>query len=575
MRVEWERVSFAYPGRMPISSKGFSLRIEEGETVLLLGPSGSGKSTLALCLSGLIPHAIAGELVGNVRIDGADTRLKESGELAGMVGTVFQDPESYAVLNTVEDEVAFGLENIGVPSAEMEGRILDALSTTGLSAHRKVLVERLSGGQKQRLALASILAMKPGIIVLDEPTSNLDPAGTEDVFQTLRILKKSGRHTIVLIEHKLDDLTELVDRVAVLDEKGDLVICGKPETVFYEHADELERLGIWLPKAVELALRLRQAGIQVQDAPMSVKQLADALEHAARSGSAESIRSLVFDAAVAGDSSDPHTIASDNCPLLEIRPTGSPSHGGVWLKPIELQVRRGEFWAVLGENGAGKTMLARHLMGLMRVRQGVIYFEGRDCTSYSASELARKIGYVFQNPEHQFVTERVYDEIAFGLNGLGLSREESAVTVDRLLVRFGLSKYSDVHPYQLSHGQKRRLSVAVMLAVGQQLLILDEPTFGQDRRHAIELMDMLKELQRDGRTIVMITHDMPLVAEYAEYAAVLSEGELLSAGPVDQLFMDRKLLTEAGLRLPPAAELTRLLDERLSPERRFTVGGHK
>jgi len=202
-------------------------------------------------------------------------------------------------------------------------------------------------------------------------------------------------------------------------------------------------------------------------------------------------------------------------------------------------------------------------MGLSKVRPGMIFIDGRDSTTYPAHELARRIGYVFQNPEHQFVTERVWDEVAFGLKGLGLSQEEITLTVDRLLTRFGLSSYAQFHPFALSHGQKRRLSVAIMLAVGQELIILDEPTFGQDRHHAVELMDMLKELQREGRTILMISHDMALVAEYAEFVAVLSRGMLLSSGPVNRLFEDNELMAQAGLRLPPSIDLIRRLTAKL------------
>jgi len=566
MKVVWEQVSFTYPGQTPAGENAFSMGIKDGETILLLGPSGSGKSTLALCLCGIIPHAIAGELAGHVKINGVDTESIELGELAREVGMVFQDPESQAVMMMVEDEVAFGLENIRVPHDQMEERITQALDKVGLSAHRSLPIDRLSGGQKQRLALASVLAMEPHILVLDEPTSNLDSAGTEDVFRTLSGLKASGRHTIILIEHKLDNLMNLVDRVAVIDRKGNLVCSGPPEAIFYNWENELEELGVWVPKAVEWARKMRMWGVPIQGTPLSIEQLVDAVPSMAHiiSGVNAEDRFLEDHPSSTCMNRPANAELNHMSPLfLEIRPTGLLSFRTGWLQPLELKVRRGEFWAIVGENGAGKTTLARHIMGLSKVRPGMIFIDGRDSTTYPAHELARRIGYVFQNPEHQFVTERVWDEVAFGLKGLGLSQEEITLTVDRLLTRFGLSSYAQFHPFALSHGQKRRLSVAIMLAVGQELIILDEPTFGQDRHHAVELMDMLKELQREGRTILMISHDMALVAEYAEFVAVLSRGMLLSSGPVNRLFEDNELMAQAGLRLPPSIDLIRRLTAKL------------
>ncbi|ANY70571.1 hypothetical protein BBD42_05155 [Paenibacillus sp. BIHB 4019] len=569
--MEYERASFVYPGHSPSGESGFDLQIMDGETVLLLGPSGSGKSTLALCLSGLIPHAIAGELSGHIRINGVDTQLTEPGQLAETVGTVFQDPEAQAIMMTVEDEVAFGLENLGVAPEEMEERITEALRQTGLSTKRLMEIDNLSGGQKQRLALASVLAMKPSILVLDEPTSNLDPVGTDDIFQILRELKATRRHTILIIEHKLDELVDIVDRVVVIDDHGQLVCSAAPELVFYDWAEELNRLGIWMPKAVELAKCWQGSLSLLNSRPLTTEQLEKAVLATIKRGLAKpndfTGHPLFFNGNNTAEG-QPAAISQNNREqqlLLEIRPIQSPSLRATCLKPLELQVHKGEFWAIVGENGAGKTTLARHLMGLSPVRAGTVFLDGRDCTSYSARELASKIGYVFQNPEHQFVTERVQDEVAFGLLELGMTSLGIAVVVEQLLSRFGLSKYADIHPFRLSHGQKRRLSVAVMLAASQELLILDEPTFGQDRRYAAELMEMLKELQRSGRTILMITHDMSLVAEYAEFAAVLSQGSIHYSGPVMELFSNKDTLAPFGLKLPPAV----VLEQRLAKQ----IGG--
>ncbi|WP_240343769.1 ATP-binding cassette domain-containing protein [Paenibacillus sp. SYP-B3998] len=337
--IEMDNFSFAYPGNHSTQAKGISLEIKESETVLLLGPSGSGKSTLALCLCGLIPHVVAGKMSGVVRINGWDTQLTEPGELASCVGTVFQDPDAQTIMMTVEEEIAFGLENVGVSQSEMEDRITEALRTVGLSVQGNTPVDWLSGGQKQRLALSSILAMEPKVLVLDEPTANLDPAGTTEVFNALRRLKSSGDYTIVLIEHKLDELVDLVDRVIVMDKNGEKVCSGTPETIFYDWAVELERLGVWFPQAVELTHKLQAAGFPIESRVLSMKQLADELRNSAPTLHADDEGILCLPIASTASICEGSKAASDSLPLLDIRPVGSPACKEGWLKPLKLQVR--------------------------------------------------------------------------------------------------------------------------------------------------------------------------------------------------------------------------------------------
>jgi len=580
--VDLQQFSFSYSGGKQPVRDGISFCINEGETVLILGPSGCGKSTLALGLSGLIPQAIVGDMQGQVWINNLNTRETEPGKLAKIVGTVFQDPEAQAVMMTVEDEVAFGLENIGVAPEEMEKRIVDALQAVGLLELRDESIDRLSGGQKQRLALASILSMQPKILVLDEPTANLDPVSTKEVFHILRRLKATGQYTIILVEHKLDDLVDVIDRVIVMDDNGQVVCSGDPEHIFHDYAQKLRQLGVWFPQAVEAIQELRASGYEINSRALSIEQLALDLRHdylirentKANEGSYRQNNNTIFSNSLDNrehkgastslnkiNTSMINNVEKDNAIFFEFFPTHPPAPKEGWLKPLKWQVKRGEFWAIVGENGAGKTTLARHIMGLLPVSRGVLSIEGRDASSYPISERARRIGYVFQNPEHQFVTERVWDEIAFSMQRTEMSENDIATRVEMLLTKFGLTEYADAHPFCLSHGQKRRLSVAVMLTSDQELLILDEPTFGQDRRHAEELMEMLRELHLAGHTILMITHDMSLVAQYAQYVAVLTDGELLTTGSIEQLFFNSKLMSKAGLTLPPIAELSQILED--------------
>lgn len=552
--IEMRDVRFAYAGASKPVLDGVRLRVEANETALLLGASGAGKSSLALCLNGLIPGGIPGEFDGVVRVAGKDTAAAPIAELAVQVGLVFQDPEAQLVTMKVEDEVAFGLENIALEPEEMERRIEEALRQTGLSELRHSRIDKLSGGQKQRLALASVLAMRPSILVLDEPTANLDPEGTRELFAILRELRASGRYTILLIEHKLEELMEMTDRVLVLGRDGRIVADGPPREVFYRQYDELVQEGVWLPYAVQLAQRLIQRGVPVPGAPLTVRETVKMLETVHLT---EEVRELVLHAAV-GRKSEAAANAEPEI-VLEIKPAEFTREQDGVLKPMHLRVPKGDFLALVGQNGAGKSTLARYMIKLLRAEPDVIYLQGLDLAKWPAQLLAREIGYVFQNPEHQFVTNRVSDELAFGLKSLALAKEEVDARVERMLERFGLAAYADANPFQLSHGEKRRLSTASMLIAGQRLLILDEPTFGQDQRNARQLMRTMKELQESGHTIVIISHDMGLIAEYADHAAVLKAGRLIFHGRTRELFDREELLAEAGLGLPPSIELERRL----------------
>jgi energy-coupling factor transporter ATP-binding protein EcfA2 len=620
-----EDLGFRYRGRKRPALEGVSFQAAAGETVLVLGPSGGGKSTLALCLNGLIPHSFPGELSGQVRVAGRPVAETPVAELARTVGMVFQDPDAQSCMLRVDDEVAFGLENLQVPAAEMPARIARALALVGLTGHERTRIDRLSGGTRQRLALASVLAMDPPVLVLDEPTSNLDPAGAEEVFAGLRRLKARSRRTIVLIEHRLDRCMDLVDRLLILGPGGQPLASGSPAQVFRERAAELAALGIWVPQVTEVAQRLVAAGIALATTPTTVDEAVAAFRPLVEAPGRPEGRllsgPLAAEVSVEGwQRSDP---ASRGGPELDrpplhppggggrpegmteetgaaqpwlrsaaslsgpLRPaaTGSPSlpdevspsrsrlapavqiehlsftysTGQPGLRDVSLQIPDGAFFAIVGPNGAGKSTLARHLIGSLRPPPGAVRVRGADVRSTPPAALARLVGYVFQNPEHQFVARTVFDELAFGLRLAQRPEDEVAARVEALLADFGLATLARVNPFTLSHGEKRRLSVATMLIQGQDVLVLDEPTFGQDRQNTAALMARLVALNQDGRTIVMITHDLQLVAEYAAQAAVLIEGQVAYAGPVPALFAQPALLTAAHLTISPALAVSRRL----------------
>jgi energy-coupling factor transport system ATP-binding protein len=483
--VELRGFGWRHAGRKAWAVRDLDLRVESGERVLLLGPSGAGKSTLLAALAGLLAED-SGERAGTVEIDGLDPRKARE-----RVGIVFQDPETQLVMARSGDDVAFGLENRGVPAEEIWARVDEALRRVGFPYGRDRPTAALSGGEQQRLALAGVLALRPGLLLLDEPTANLDPAGAALVraaVGTALAPALDRETTLILVEHRVAEALPLVDRVVVLEPGGGIRADGSPDVVFAAHGDALAAAGVWVPGRTVPPRRAATAAGEV---------------------------------------------------LLTAERLGVPPR----LAATDLEVRAGEALAVRGPNGAGKSTLALLLGGLLKPGTGRLTaspaLAGRDNRAprrWRAPVLTRRIGSVFQDPEHQFVTGSVFDELALGPRRIG--RPETAVTstVDELLVRLRLDRLAGANPYTLSGGEARRLSVATALATAPRLLVLDEPTFGQDRRTWIELVDLLAGRRDAGHGIVTVTHDPDFVAALADrYVTLQLEGtralERRAAGP--------------------------------------------
>jgi energy-coupling factor transport system ATP-binding protein len=573
-------LTFTYAEREAPALANLDLEVRVGESLLVLGPSGSGKSTLTLCLDGLIPHLVEGESLGRVTVAGLVTADHPVHVLATHVGLVFQDPESQFCTLTVEDEVAFGLENLCVEPAEIERRVDQALADVGLEGFRCRDLSQLSGGEKQRVALASVLAMGPKVLVLDEPSANLDPAAASGLFGRLRDVAAARELTLVVIEHRLDDLAEWVDGVLVLTAEGRVAARGRPADVLYGDG-ALTAHGVWEPAVVPLVRALRAAGWHVPGRPLGVRAARDALERTpglvarlrsgAGAGSAAAPGEAhaavrVAPAAVApgspgdGASTTPHGPAQG---LLSVRNLtyhypGQEAGARAALQSVSLDVRPAGFLALVGANGAGKTTLASLLSGVLAPPAGAVFLEGRDLNDLPEDRLTAAVGYVFQNPEHQFVADTVYDEVAFSLIQQRRRGRLTAVQereVGGWLERFGLASYADRNPFTLSQGEKRRLSVAAMLVRGQRVIILDEPAFGLDMAQTAALLATLEGLRAEGRTVVMVTHDMSLVAEHAQDVVVLGGGRVLFAGPPHRLFAEPDVLAEAHLEPPSLGRL--------------------
>jgi energy-coupling factor transport system ATP-binding protein len=483
-----------------------SFELAPGETLLVVGGSGSGKSTLGRAIAGLIPGEIPGELTGSLALDGTEIAGAARTAITSRVGMVFQDPGSQLIMERVEDDVAFGLENRAWPREAMVARVREVLEQVGLGGAERRRSNRLSGGQQQRLALAGVLAPRPGVLVLDEPTANLDPAGTGAVFELLRALRAARLATIVLIEHRVEAAWALADRVLALARDGTPIDEGSPAEVGARSGLRLRDEGIWLPAAVEAALPVAASPTGIQ---------AWLRRHAPASSDGRG------PAGAAGVPPAPPVVATSGL-------TFEYDRGAPVVRDVELVVEPGERLALVGPNGSGKSTLGRLLVGLLRPRHGVVRLLGRDPARLSNRELARVAGYIFQDPELGFIGQRVIDEVTAGLPW------NRAGDAEDVLERLGLppAEFGGRSPYQLSGGEARRLSLAVALARNPALLVLDEPTFGQDRLGYEALLEILRERIAHGSSIVAATHDERFVSDFADRRVELAEGWIVADEPL-------------------------------------------
>ncbi len=501
-----ENLSVQYFDRDEPTLKKINLTINQGESVLFLGPSGCGKSTLLYTLSGIIPRSIHAWIKGNVKAP-------------QNVGTLFQDPDSQFCMLEIADEIAFSLENKAIPPEKMPDRIASLkkqMDLDHLPDHTQI--NTLSGGLKQRLALAAVLAMEPEVLFCDEPTAQLDPAGTRQILNDLSQLK--GKHTLVLVEHKLDGLMDWIDRVILFSPEGKIIDEGAPLPLFRRNETAITRYGIWKPKLWPATWESIIKGKH----PEKVEQWKPL----------------------------PKSSPTEKEPLLTLS-EGALYHRkdkALWQK-VNLTVYPGEWVVLLGPNGAGKSSLLQTLIGIHSLSSGKLSYSFTQSDKELKPEiLSQHIGFVFQNPEHQFITDRVEDEVAFIGKLEKWPEKEITEKVEKLLYDFRLLPLREANPYTLSVGQKRRLSVASMLLKEYKLLLLDEPTFGQDATTTEELLERLEILRQRGTAIIMATHDVELAYRHATKAAVLAEGQLLFSGPPEELFTHTEILKQARLERP-------------------------
>lgn len=499
--IEAHRFGFSHRGTGRRQLQDVTCEIPAGSRVAVMGATGAGKSTLTMALNGLVPHHHPGDLYGQLRVAGMATHEASLPQLVRITGLVSQDPQAQVMERLVLDDAAAGPANLGLPRDEVVSRARRALAAVGLADLACRETTTLSGGQLQRLAIAGVLAMEPQLLVLDEPASALDPEGAAAVRSIIRTLSDAG-NTIVLVEHDPDAVATWADLLLVL--AGGRVSYFGPPGPFLRDAE-----------------RMAAAGLRPAAGP--------------RPRSPQAPRST-----------PPQ--ASTRTPVLEtIALTHRYPSGALALDSVDLAIYRGEFVALLGGNGAGKSTLARHFTGLLSPTSGTVRVGGSDAGGRDTGDLAGEVGFVFQNPDHQIFANTVFDEAAFGLRNTNVSQEQVAERVGQVLSQVGLGDAAGTHPLRLSRAERQRLAVASVLVRDPGILILDEPTTGQDWRDTQALMELVSGLHRAGATVVLITHDLQLAARYATRAVVLDEGRLALDIPMTRLFDDEARLAELHL----------------------------
>ena len=502
--IEIENLRFTYPSRKIPTLRGITTRVPSGAFVLLTGPTGCGKSTLLRTVNGLIPHASAGVLSGAVHLDGKNVATQSLAATCQQVSLLFQNPDDQLFCTLVEDEIAFGLENLGAPTQKIQERIASALRQVGLLGFASREISSLSGGEKQRVALAAICAMQPQVLLLDEPTSHLDPKGTHDILNIVQQLNRDLGITVVLATHRTKKVAPFCDHVWLM-ENGQFCL-DLPKAEAFQDATPYQRLGVQMPV----------------DAPSNPPTLSlKRASNVQRQAALLNIQNLHF--------RYPNTDTDAVC-------------------EISCAVRRGEVLAIMGANGSGKTTLIHLIAGLLRPSVGEVTIDGKSFGRLKRHQLAGKVGIVFQNPDLLLQAETVRDEVAFGPKNLKFSKKSLMERVDNTLTRFDLQALDAEAPYALSRGQRQRTAVASTFSLHPDLFLLDEPTTGQDAQHLYQLMDELcAEIRQEHKTLVFATHDSDLTLKYADRILLLDDGAVIYDGDPDAAFADRELLQQASL----------------------------
>jgi len=554
--ISLKGVTFSYKGSKRRALDGITLNVKQGECVAILGPTGAGKSTLACVMNGTAPRFMDGSLAGDVTVDGMIPAKVGTAQMASRVGLVFGDPDTQLFGMTVEEDVAFGPANLGLGYESIMERVGKSIGDMRLAGLERRAPHRLSGGQKQATAIAGVYAMLPKIMVLDEPTSMLDPEGKARVFAIVRMLKEQLGVTVVLIEQEVDDILTLADRVFVM-RSGKFVLSGTPREVF-GRVEELRQAGVRVPQIVEFGTLIGAA-----ETPFTIEEAISAI---APASAEEAVSGVTSAFASVSEAANPAAAprasrAAQADPVVEAVDVEFTYPGGARaLDGVNLAVGCGDFVAIVGQNGAGKTTLTRHFNGLLRPSSGDIRVLGRSTQGVPTIELCRHVGYVFQNPDEQLFCTSVQEELRFGPTNIGADPGVTSQRVEEILGDIGLTKYREVWPKYLTKGERQRLALASVVAMDPDVLVVDEPTTGLDWVESLQILDYLERLRNEQKkTIIIITHDMNIVSLYAKRVVVMARGRVVGDGTAREVFSQPDLMQLACLRRPPIADLSQAL----------------
>ncbi|EPI51482.1 ABC transporter ATP-binding protein [Gardnerella pickettii] len=583
--LELKDVSFKYVNRnkddsldsskahdSTLALKDVSLSIESGEFVGIIGPSGSGKTTLASLFSGAIPHHYSGELLGSVKIAGQDTKNLALTNIACLIGSVIQDIDAQMVAANVEDEILFGLENFGVAHSEIPSRIDEALQIVGISDLRNRDLDTLSGGQKQKVAIAAILALKPKVMVLDEPTCALDPVSSKMIFSILKDLNKNFGITVVVIEQKVALLSEYCKRLVVLS-NGTLSL-DLPVSQALKNMDLLYSIGINYPRTTHLVNDLQSKNVcSKSDLPVSVEDTVNTIVNTINSGKSLTSNSnshgdshAEFDnsecdsntSAVAGDfsnesqvskQSSTHQPEQNTSPCLSLKNVSFSYPSGVSaLKNVSFEAYAGELVTLVGRNGAGKTTVTKLINGLLKASGGNIFIDGKDTSNMKISQIAHYVSTLFQNPDRQLCKDTVLEEVAFSCILLGESVKDANDHAMQVIEKLNLDPKAS--PFMLSRGQRQMVALAATVVTKPKILVLDEPTCGLDYMECLRIMQVVEDLRDHGCCIIMVCHDMEVVLDFATRLIVVNDGKILEDGSISCVFENNAICKEAALCAP-------------------------
>lgn len=530
--ISFKNFSFKYNNVVDKTLKNIDLTINKGEKVLIVGPSGSGKSTLSHCINGLIPFSYNGEIEGELIIDNIKPYEESLSDVSKKVGTILQDQDSQFIGLSVGEDVAFNFENNAMPLKEMKVKVIDALELVNMVDFINHSPYELSGGQKQRVSLAGVLGSDAEVLLFDEPLANLDPASGKEIMQLINDIHEKTNKTIIIVEHRIEDVLEQpFDKVIVVN-KGEVQGFGTPDEIL--KSDLLKNNGLREPLYLE-AMKL--AGCDISGSE-NLKDLTNIDER-----NKEVLKNWFNN-----ETSNKDSIIKEE-KILEVKNLAF-SHDGIknTINDVSFHLNKGEILAVLGNNGAGKSTLCRLITGILKPQKGSIFLNNQCIDSWSIKQKGSSIGYVMQNPNQMISQHMIKDEIALGLKCRNYSKEEIDKKVEEVLKICGLYPYRNWPVSALSYGQKKRVTIASILAINPEVIILDEPTAGQDYKHYTEFMEFIKELSAQGISIILITHDMQLTLEYCHRAVVLSAGEKIADDKPSNILTDENIIKKANLK---------------------------